>query len=380
VNAIHQPEIVATQRGSGSAEVTVRAILTTAYLGTCEQHNRPVRADLREDIGPRAMVPCPDGDHEIPARRLTIVQSNVTCDGSCWAAFHDRCICGCGGLNHGRSWALSSAFATMSDEALAEAWRGARLSTREVFEDKLEAWRTARAQAAQAKSDRREKRKATKQRRAQVTFSEWAASHANVIEALRPWRGSEDNCFLADLALQVTDGRNGIPKPLSDAQVGAARDAIMRERRRERIAAEREAARRPVPTGRTQITGRIVKVSYRTRDGHGDLYRWGSQHHMTVSCDGYAVRVPVPAAVDRWARENRREVLNRGCKPNDFDETIAERWTDALRGAQVTLTTTISRSDRDSSFGFGKGASGARVIAGPEPEAVPEADREAEAL
>ena len=34
MNAIHQPEIVATQRGSGSAEVTVRAILTTAYLGT----------------------------------------------------------------------------------------------------------------------------------------------------------------------------------------------------------------------------------------------------------------------------------------------------------------------------------------------------------
>jgi hypothetical protein len=103
---------------------------------------------------------------------------------------------------------------------------------------------------------------------------------------------------------------------------------------------------------------------------------------MIVSCDGYAVRVPVPAAVDRWARENRREVLNRGCKPNDFDETIAERWTDALRGTQVTLTTTISRSDRDSSFGFGKGASGARVIAGPEPEpeAKPEADREAEAL
>ena len=73
----------------------------------------------------------------------------------------------------------------MSNEALAEAWRGARLSTREVFEDKLEAWRTARAQAAQAKSDRREKRKATEQCRAQVTFSEWAASHANVIEASR---------------------------------------------------------------------------------------------------------------------------------------------------------------------------------------------------
>jgi hypothetical protein len=53
MNAIHQPEIVATQRGAGSAEVTVRAILTTDYLGTCEQHNRPVRADLGEDIGAR---------------------------------------------------------------------------------------------------------------------------------------------------------------------------------------------------------------------------------------------------------------------------------------------------------------------------------------
>lgn len=42
-----QPEIIATQRGARSADVTVRAQVLTAYRGTCEQHNRPVRYDHR---------------------------------------------------------------------------------------------------------------------------------------------------------------------------------------------------------------------------------------------------------------------------------------------------------------------------------------------
>jgi hypothetical protein len=367
MNAV-QPGIVATRRGPGSAEVTERAILTTAYLGTCDIHNRPVRLDLGEDLGPRAMLPCLDGDHQIPARRLVIVESNVTCDGSCWGAITDRCICGCGGANHGRAWTIASA--SLADpEALAQAWRGARLGRREVFEERLAAWRDARTQAAQAATVRRERRKTAEQRRARVTFADWAAANGDIIEALRRWLGSAANRFLADLALQVTEGRNGQPKPLSPAQLDAARRTLDGEARRARVAAEREAAKRPAPVGRTTITGRVVKVSYRSRDAQGDLYRWGPQHRMTVSCDGYAVQVPVPAAVDQWARENRHEELHRNWRPSDNDHTIAERWTDALRGLQVTLTTAVTRSDRDPTFGFGKGASGVQILAEPSREA-----------
>ena len=114
---------------------------------------------------------------------------------------------------------------------------------------------------------------------------------------MRPWLGSEANSFLADLARQVTNGRGGQPRPLSPAQLDAARRALASHARRTRVAAEREAAKRPVPTGRTQIAGRVVKVSYRSRDARGDLFRWDPEHRMTVSCDGYAVQVTVPAAV-----------------------------------------------------------------------------------
>lgn len=364
-----QPEIVAVQHTGGSAEVTVRATPLNIYQGTCTDHNRPVRYDADRDLGDATLIPCPDGDHKIFGKRLVGVASNVTCDGSCWAAICDRCSCACGGHNHGRSWMLSSAFATMSDEALTEAWRGARLSTREVFADELAKWRAAREQAAKAKAARTERARVTRERKAKVTFQEWATANAKVIEALRPWRGSESNRFLADLALQVTDGRGGVPKPLSEGQVNAARDAIMTERRRARLLAEREAARRPAPVGKTTITGRVVKVSYRTRNAEGERYEWGPQYRMTVSCDGYAVQVSVPAAVARWARANRCKTLNEDWRPNDFDEHIAERWTNALRGLQVSLTTTVKPSGRDASFGFGSGATGVRILAEPDREA-----------
>jgi len=57
---------------------------------------------------------------------------------------------------------------------------------------------------------------------------------------------------------------------------------------------------------------------------------------------------------------------------------IASRWTDALRGLDVALTTTVSRSSRDESFGFGKGIAGVQVQA-PESQAGPARQREAEA-
>jgi hypothetical protein len=187
VNAIHQqPEIIGVRHTSGSAEVTDRATALTIYQATCEVHNRPVRYDHQANLGQHAAIPCPDGGHQLDGRRLVVVASNVTCDGSCWAATSDRCSCACGGINHGRSWMISSAFTSMSDEALTEAWRGARISTREVFEDELAKWRAARQQAAEKTTARRERAKATRERKARTRFDDWAASHQAVIEGLRP--------------------------------------------------------------------------------------------------------------------------------------------------------------------------------------------------
>lgn len=89
---------------------------------------------------------------------------------------------------------------------------------------------------------------------------------------------------------------------------------------------------------------------------------------MTISCDGYAVRVTVPRPVADWARANRREVLNSDWRANDSDYVISERWTEALRGLRVSLTTTIDRSRKDESFGFGSRQAQV-VIHDPEPEA-----------
>lgn len=319
---------VERQHHNRSAEVYVTAMLTRSYIGECREHDRPVRYDSADDLGDTAMVPCTGGDHQIRARRLLAVKSKIACDGACQAATRRLCSCGCGGINHGAAWMVLGTLQMGADPASLSP--NAIISHRLVPADELAAWRERRRQAEAAKHVRSERRRETAERKARQAFDDWAAEHAPVIEALAPWAGSSKNRFLAELADQVT-GRYGKPRALSEAQVDSVFRVIADHAERARRVAEREAARRPVPTGRQKISGRVVKVAYDSTDRPGS-HRIGPEHKMTISCDGgYAVRVTVPRLVADWARANRREVLNRDWRDASEYE-ISERWTEALKG------------------------------------------------
>jgi hypothetical protein len=268
------------------------------------------------------------------------------------------------------------ATANFADRKLmTEFWHGAQISSREVREDLLATWRTAQAEKVKARAVRTERRRESEQRRAKATFAEWAAANTAIIDRLRPWYHSKDEPFLASLATQVTDGGDGKPKPLSGPQIEAATRLLDDIERKAQAAAEREAAKRPAPNGRTRISGRIVKVTCRSRDKDGQPFQWGPQLRMTVSCDGYAVNVSLPRAVSEWALDNRRGALTgHQVRYESDDYTVGERWTAALKDVPVSLIATIERSNRDFDFGFGSRPASVQIS---EPELAPQ--REAEA-
>jgi len=247
---------------------------------------------------------------------------------------------------------------------------GAPLGSRcEMLETELEKWRARQRQVQARKPEQAERRRETAVQRARVTFEAWAEQHKDTIAALAPFRHDSGDNFLQSLAIQVTDGWNGKPKPLSEAQEAAALRAIEGRQHRQAELERREAAKRDVPEGRVPLAGRIVKATVR------DHKRWGSQTYITVSCDGYAVQLPMPREVSRWANEHRSELVHKNWRPGETTYAAAERWTGALRGLDVALTATVKRSDRDPSFGFGSRAAAVTVQ---DPAAEPEPERGAE--
>ncbi len=290
-----RPTVVDVRRLNRSAEAVTRAQPLTSYHGICAEHDRPVRYDADQDCGPKAKIPCPETDHLIDGDRLVAVKTNVTCEGSCQAAVSDKCSCGCGGANHGLMWMWQMAVQLGADPR--GILDGAPLGTRrEVLETELEKWRARQRQVQARKPEQAERRREAIVRRARVTFEAWAEQHKDTIAALAPFRHDSGDNFLQSLAIQVTDGWNGKPKPLSEAQEAAVFRAIEDIGRRQRQQAERQAARRPAPEGKARISGRVVKVTYRRRDRNGDEFRFGPEHRMVVSCDGYAVQSPAGPA------------------------------------------------------------------------------------
>jgi len=130
-----------------------------------------------------------------------------------------------------------------------------------------------------------------------------------------------DNGFLADLVAKLNRYGN-----LSDKQVAAARTAMQRDR--ERAIKLLEWAAEPktdAPEGRTRVRGQVVSIKEYESD-------WGINYKATVKCDGYAVWLTVPAGAD-------------------FE-----------KGDVIEVTATLTRSDRDKSFAFGKRPTKVEVI------------------
>lgn len=325
-------EFLRETRVSRSAYAVQTARDTAIYLGTCEEHQRPVRFDATADSAAVRFrqIPCPETGHLIRAERLVAVTTNLECDGACRSARRAACSCGCGGVNHGNTWTA-----------------GYQISNTRVFASELEKYRAEIRKVREKRDQQRQQA----ERRERVQFDAWAADHQEVIAALAPYRHSEENGFLRDLATQVTDGWNGKPKPLTEGQERAALRVISETARRAQQQAELQAAARPCPVGKVQISGQIVKIT--SREG----YMPGTAElKATVACDGYKIWVSLPRALENWASENRHKELWQDWRPTsgpDYDGATA-RWTRALRGMQISFTAQVERSDRDESFGFAK--------------------------
>src|SRR5262249_29239498 len=133
-------EFLGAQRVNRSAHAIKTAEQTTIYLGVCERDNRPVRFEFPYDMGPTAMIPCFAGcTLPVKCERLHAVTTHLDCDGSCRGARSPLCSCGCGGINHGRTWG-----------------QGALLDQREVVESELARYRAEQVKITERREAKRE--------------------------------------------------------------------------------------------------------------------------------------------------------------------------------------------------------------------------------
>jgi len=139
--------------------------------------------------------------------------------------------------------------------------------------------------------------------------------------------------FLADVRRKfVENGR------LSDNQIAAVARVFESEDRRQQWAAEKaakQAAGVEAPVGRVEFEGEIVSVKWHeSRVGYRSVGQW----KVTVKTDaGWSVWVTLPS-------------------------NLADEGSGSAKGRRVRLTATLTRSDRDPAFAFGKRPSGAQFL------------------
>ena len=98
----------------------------------------------------------------------------------------------------------------------------------------------------------------------------------------------------------------------------------------------------PVPEGRVPLEGKVVSV--KEREGH-----WGTEWKVVLQLpDGNRVWGTLPQSIIDEAIERAGGSL--------------DRWTDAVRGEQLKLTATVTRSDNDEHFGFYKRPAKAQLV------------------
>lgn len=123
---------------------------------------------------------------------------------------------------------------------------------------------------------------------------------------------------------------------LSDGQIRYLHVLVRKIDGRKELLAKREAekeAAEDCPEGRVEVKGKVLKVEL--RDG-----RYGETLKMTVKADGgFLVWGTVPSSLALFEAE---------------EEDWGKRQRGLERGDRVTFTATITRSDRDSKFGFFK--------------------------
>lgn len=201
---------------------------------------------------------------------------------------------------------------------------------------------TSTAGVERTKEQKRVKRENAQQRkiaRQQTFHNEQVAAAEAEFPELAAWRDliSEDN-FLMDLWTKAFD------KELTEKQIAAAAAAV---NRRAQWAAEkaaealRKSALPPAPSGKVEVTGTVVKVSYK-ENGFG-----GSWKMIVEGPEGWRVWSTVPAKIIDAAMEEQE------ARDSSADEEYVG-WSDFIVGRKITFTATLEPSESDASFAFAK--------------------------
>jgi hypothetical protein len=181
-------------------------------------------------------------------------------------------------------------------------------------------------------------RKASAARRASSKNAEQRAAileaHPELVAAME-----SDNSFIQDVMRRFKTKAE-----LSEKQIAAVKTALVRDAER----AEREAVwateaelAADAPTGKVTVTGEIVSTKWQET-------MYGSTQKMIVKTEaGWKLWVTVPSSIEPTQSFT------------DFAEGKAE---DKLEGKTVTLTATVTPSNDDPKFAFGKRPTQAKLV------------------
>lgn len=289
---------------------------TYRFLGTCDDCVRPIAVESATIIGSATTIPCGQCGKPVTARRLVAVTTEDTCDGSCMSAVGPNCSCGCGGVNHGRSWGV--------------------LHTTLEFQDALEAFRAKAAKKEAAREKRAEQARSA----AEEYFAEWLDSLDADEKAAVDWVLSDasDSDFLDDMRRILLPPA----KPLTDNQLNACRrihaSSMARKARQELEA----ATAKPVPLGKNvTVEGEVVSVKPQD-SGYG--YR-STTYKMLVVGDGWKVWGTVPGNLA------------------DVNATTADNYF-GLKGKRIRFVAeiTLKNDGSDPSFGLAKRPKNAEIL------------------
>jgi hypothetical protein len=321
-----------TKKTRQTSSMSITAEPLDEFIGDCAACKFPSRVTVKNVRGDHTTINCLRCPSEtIDAGRIYGITSQASCDPMCQSAIGSSCVCGCGGLNHGKGWSVVTGEA--SEIAV-----------------KLFMQRTKRVQ------QRAEKKAADKQqqrRDVQQEFAKWFDSLTvegkRIIEFIR----NVDNLnaygitseFVHDIHNRVSEFKPYVDedvikfaRPLTERQYDALRNMIRRTW--DRVA--EEAVERPtlkfVPEGRYEVRGEIISARYDSVS-RGPFRQPIEKLKILVKCDGFKL----------W-----------GVCPDEL--TVLDENNDMIQGLHVAFTATVKRSDRDESFGFFKISKNARLI------------------
>lgn len=271
------------------------------WVGECETCSRPVSGDAGEHARDVADVICPDCKGLVRAERIYGVVNRMTCDPRCMGAVGPICSCACGGANHCGAWS----------------------ERRETVASLLANREQMRERRAEAVAERRERKAAAAKLDLDASRDAWIAAHLEAHAWITANRTEND--FAGSLAAWL-DSKGA----LTDGQTAAAERAVTRDAKRAVDQAKRAANAKDVPTGRITITGTIISTR------HADPNDMYGTHKMLVEGTGWRVWGTVPRSLTDALWNSR-----------DFRGALT-----SLVGRKVSLTATVTASDKDAAFGF----------------------------